>query len=265
MPLPTVYPLRRVALRIVSNCMCINLLSGSTDKELCHHDPLYYNVIESTDPYYTINEHDMISDFQQNICIPSSSEEFWSGVAKVPAERPFSPNLLESCRKEMEKRGLKLFDGYQNVDCAINNTTRTSSGLGNQTRGLCASRSYMLKSPPTPCKGRSFEAGHHRFVQTTAEVHNYYLEAKSVIPSEVVRNDQSSFPIAKDEDYKNSALQDSTLYMNSEHSEITTKNGGFDKKQLPQSEVSNSSANCHGASASIHYEDALSVYEVYIL
>ena len=245
--------------------MCINFLSGSTDKELRHHDPLYYNVIESTDPYYTINEHDMISNFQQNISIPSSSNEFWSDVRKVRAERPFSPNLLESCRKEMKKRGLKLFDGYQNGHCAINNTTRTSSGLGNQRYGLCASQSNILKSPPTPCKGRSFHAGHHRFVQTTAEVHDYYLEAKSVAPNGVVRKDQNSFSIAKDKDYKNNALQDSTLHINSAHSEITTKNGGFDKKRLPRSEVSNNSANCHGASASIHYEDALSVYEVYVL
>ena len=266
MPLPSAYPLRLAPI-IVVNSMCINVLSGLTDKELCHHDPLYYNVIESTDPYYTINEHDMISNFQEYICIPSSSNEFRSDVRKVRAERPFSPNLLESCRKEMKKRGLKLFDGYQNVDCAINNPTRTSSGLGNQRYGLCASQSNRLKSPPTPCKGRSMQTGHNRFVQTTAEVRNYYLEAKSVIPDEVVRNDQSSFSIVIDEDYKNSALQDSTLHMNSEHSKqlVTTKNDGFDKKRLTQSEVRNSSANCQGASSSIHYEDALSVYEVYVL
>ena len=245
--------------------MCINFLSGSTDKELCHHDTIYYNTIESTDPYYTINEHDMISNFQENICIPSSINEFWSDVTTVPTGRPFSPNLLESCRQEMEKKGLKLFDGYQNGDCAIDNTTGMSSELGNQTHGLCASRSNKLNSPPTPCNGRSFQTGHHRYLQTTAEVHNYYLEAKSVAPNGVVRNDQNSFSIAKDKDYKNNALQDSTLHINSAHSEITTKNGGFDKTRLPRSEVSNNSANCHGASASIHYEDALSVYEVYVL
>ena len=160
---------------------------------------------------------------------------------------------------------MKLFDGYQNVDCVINNTIGTSSGLGNQRYGLCASQSNILKSPPTPCKGRSFHAGHHRFVQTTAEVHDYYLEAKSVAPNGVVRNDQNSFSIAKDKDCKNNTLEDSTLHINSEHSEITTKKGGLDKKRLPPSEVSNNSANCHGASASIHYEDALSVYEVYVL
>ena len=135
--------------------MCINFLSGSTDKELCHHDPLYYNTIKSTDPYYTINEQDMMSKFPENIGIPSSSSEFWSDITKVPTERPFLPNLLESCCQEMEKKGFKLFDGYQNVDI----TTKTSSGLGSQSHGLCASRSNILKSPPTPCKGRSFHTG----------------------------------------------------------------------------------------------------------
>ena len=63
----------------------------------------------------------------------------------------------------------------------------------------CVSRSIIPKSPPTPCKGRSFQAGHHRFVPTTAEVHNsYYLEVKSVIPDSVVRNDHNNFSIAKD-------------------------------------------------------------------
>ena len=162
--------------------MCINFLSGSTDKELCHHDPLYYNTIKSTDPYYTINEHYMISNyFQENISIPSSSSEFWPDVTKVPPQRLFSPNLLESCRQEKEKKGLKLFNGYQNVECANNNATRASSGLRNQSHGLCASRNNRLKSPPTPCKGHSFQTEHHRFVQTTAEVQDYYLEAKSVI------------------------------------------------------------------------------------
>ena len=55
--------------------------------------------------------------------------------------------------------------------------------------------------------------------------------------------------------------------MNSEQSEqlVTSKNGSLDTKRLPASEESNNSANYHGASASIHYEDALSVYEVYVL
>ena len=176
-----------------------------------------------------------------------------------------STKLVRIMSPRSGKKGLKLLDGYQNVDCSINNTTKTSSGLGNQSHGLCASRRNILKSPPTPCEGRSFHAGHHRFVQTTAEVHDYYLEAKSVAPNGVVRNDQNSFSIAKDKDYKNNTLQDSTLHINSEHSEITTKKGGLDKKRLPPSEVGNNSANCHGASASIHYEDALSVYEVYVL
>ena len=244
--------------------MCINFLSGSTDKELCHHDPLYYNTIKSTDPYYTINERDMMSNFPKNICIPSSSNVFWSDVTEVPTERPFSPNLLESCRQEMGKKGFKLFDGYQNVD----NTTKMSSGLGSQSHGQCASQSNTLKSPPTPCKGRSFYAGHHRFVQTTAEVHDYYLEAKSVIPNSVVKSDHINFSTEKDNNHaKTDVLHDSTLHMNSEHSKqlVTTKNGGFDDQRLPQSEVSNDSANCHGASASIHYEDALSIYEVYVL
>ena len=100
MPLPSAYPLRLAPI-IVVNSMCINVLSGLTDKELCHHDPLYYNVIESTDPNYTINEHDMISNFQEYICIPSSRKNFWPDVTTVPTERPFSPNLLE-------KKGLEI-------------------------------------------------------------------------------------------------------------------------------------------------------------
>ena len=107
MPLPTVYPLRRAL--IFSNNMCINFLSGSTDKELCHHDTIYFNTIESTDPYYTINEQDMMSNFPKNSGIPSSSSEFWSDITKVPTERPFSPNLLESCCQEMEKKIMNIY------------------------------------------------------------------------------------------------------------------------------------------------------------
>ena len=113
----------------------------------------------------------------------------------------------------LEKKGLKLFNSYQNAECAINNTTKTSSGLRNQSHGLCASQSNILNSPPTPCKGHSFQTGHHRFVQTTAEVNNLYFEAKSVIPNGVVKNDHKNFSMEKDKDCKRIICCGTLLYI----------------------------------------------------
>ena len=82
-----------------------------------------YEVINSAKPdseYCNINECDMMTNFKQNIRTPTSDKDY--EVKKSP-KRPRSPNLMESCYREMEKKGLRFFDGYKNVEPVITKKT----------------------------------------------------------------------------------------------------------------------------------------------
>ena len=78
-----------------------------------------YEVINLAKPeskYCTINECDMMTNFNQKIRTPTSDKDY--EVKKSP-KRPRSPNLMESCNREMDKKGLRFFDGYKNVEPLI--------------------------------------------------------------------------------------------------------------------------------------------------
>ena len=185
----------------------------------------------------------MMTNFQQNISLPTSGEDFRLdfGVRRSPW-RPTSPNLLDSCCKELERKGLKFFDNYKYADAAIYNKT------------------HMPRSPPTQCRGFFTHTRHHNSELTTsAEMHEYYLKPKPDFSRHTYVNisrEQIDLHCNKKDDGEANdncrATMDGSV---SEGDNQVAKSDSRQQEMPPLPSVQDE----------IQYEDALSIYEVYTL
>ena len=208
-----------------------------------------YDVIEPSDPYQlysTINECDMMRTFHQYMRLSSPESDTWS---EDTLTQPSSPSLLQSCITEMEKKGLGLFPHYQNFPVVSDNTKAPSSRKS--IYESATNTDNMPESPPIPCGGQ---------FTTIAEVHSIYLEEKPGIASRSTERGifQRKKETANDlENSKTHAANIGTGIGNSQ-SVASQELAVFDKEQ------STSSPEDFNGSQ-LQYEDALSIYKVYIL
>ena len=225
------------------------------------NDTLDYEGIDPTNPYSssdycTIDESNMIRNFQQDICSASSDKDSWSdgALAKFP-QRPASPNLLESCYQEMEKKGLRFFGVNQNVEQAINKCSKTRMDplSVNQCCWSATNKSFLWGSPPTPCKHSSRAKLPGREV-TAAELYNHCLHEKPDNENTSVRRD-----LINVHTYENVDCQANDIL------HPANKNVDDPKARCDKGQFVTPSLPPPDKELSIQYEDALSVYEVYIL
>ena len=255
-------------------CSCLITFVLELRRDESEKQHLDYDAIESTDPYsdyHTIDESKMIRNFNQNsVCLPSPSDDCWSGDALTTAlpQRPSSPNLLESCYQEMEKKGLTFFNRSQNDEQSVTNRTRMAIQSGYQKFGSAraTNKGSSPQSPPSPCRNFS-QLRQHISEITSAEIHDYYLEPKSSTPNTFIERDLNPSGTSNEEHDDGEVMDDLR----------TNANGDYrgDDKKLSNTENSGSvtlqdvangpSVGNVSASIGLQYEDALSVYDVYIL
>ena len=185
----------------------------------------------------------MMTNFQQNVSLPTSGEDSWLDfdVRRSPW-RPRSPNLLDSCCKELERKGLKFFGSYKYVDAGIYNKT------------------HMPRSPPTACRDFFTHTRHHNSELTTsAEVHEYYLEPKPDFSRHtyvnISREQIDLHCNKKDDGEANDNCQATMDGSVSEGDNQVAKSDSRQPERPPLPSVQDE----------IQYEDALSIYEVYTL
>ena len=208
-----------------------------------------YDVIEPSDPYQlysTINECDMMRNFHQYMHLSSPEGDTWSEDTLM---QPSSPTLLQSCIIEMEKKGLGIFPHYQNFPVVSDNTKAPSSRKS--IHESATNTNNMPESPSNPC-GERFT--------TIAEVHNIYLEEKPGIAS---RSTERGIFQSKEEtanDLENSKTHAAYLGAGIGNSK------SVDSQELAVSDEEQSTSSPEDFNGSqLQYEDALSIYEVYIL
>ena len=230
----------------------MHLLEYESQEDKYGHHSVNYEVIKSEDPYQlysTINECDMMSNFYQNICLSSPESDTWS---EDTLKRPSSPSLLQSCYQEMEKKGLGVFQHHQQNFPASSVKTKISlSNIENWNHGRANSKSKMSESPPIPCSGQ---------FTTSAEVHNIYLEEKPGLDNCFTERGKYQSKEDSDNDQGNSKTHAVNLDTAIDKSKPVANQeiAVSDKEQsTPSTEDFNGSP--------IQYEDALSIYEVYIL
>ena len=204
----------------------------------------------------------MIKIFEQDIRFPSPDKDTWSDNAVLP-QRPMSPNFLESCSKELENSGLRLFDSYKYVEPATTDKTCMPRPQlsGNQHSGLSTN-----KRPPTtpiPCRGFFTHTRHHNSELTTsAEVHEYYLEPKPDFSRHtyvnISREQIDLHCNKKDDGEANHNCQATMASFESEGDNHIAQSDNRKPERPPSPSV-------HDAPPQKQYEDALSVYDVYIL
>ena len=157
---------------------------------------------------------------------------------------PRSPKLLEACYKELEKKGLRFFDSFKIVEPAITNKAR------------------ILQHPPTPCSNLSFHTRHHSSELTTVEVHECYLDPKPDTSHTYVNigREQTDFRHNEKNDCEANDNLHAIIIDNSESEgdkrEAQSYHGQPESLSIP---------SVHEVSPPIQYEDAESVWEVYIL
>ena len=174
----------------------------------------------------------MMTNFQQNVSLPTSGEDSWLDfdVRRSPW-RPRSPNLLDSCCKELERKGLTFFGSYKYVDAAIYN------------------KNHMPRSPPTPCRGFFTHTRHlNSELTTSAEVHEYYLQPKPDFSRHTYVNKE-------DDGVANDNCQVTMDSFESEGDNQVAKSDNRQPERPPSPSVH----------YEIQYEDAQSIYEVYTL
>ena len=185
----------------------------------------------------------MMTNFQQNISSSTSDQDSWLDfdVRRSPCH-PRSPNLLDSCCKELERKGLTFFDSYKYVDAAICNKTHVS------------------RSPPTPCRGSfTHTRPHNSELTTSAEVHEYYLEPKPDFSRHTYVNisrEQIDLHCNKNDDVE--ANDNCQVTMDGFESEGDNQVAKSDNRQTERPPL----PSVHDK---IQYEDAQSIYEVYTL
>ena len=159
--------------------------------EECQHNTHDYEVIDSTNPYpdyCTVEESHMIKNFQQqDICLPSPGEDTWSNNTSL--QLPASPNLLELCCLEMEKKGLRFFGRYQNEAITVDNITIMLPESTIQRCGSDTNKGSISQSPPTPYRN-SAKTGDRGLVLITAEIHSCCINQKLDMCNSFVRRDK---------------------------------------------------------------------------
>ena len=183
----------------------------------------------------------MITNFQANNRIPASDMDSWPDyeVRKSP-KPPRSPNLLAACYKELEKKGLDFFDSYK----IVTNKTLTP------------------QSPLTSCRNLSSQTRYHSSELTTVEVHECYLEPKPDTSHTYVNVGRAQVDFHHNEK-DDSEANDNFHAIISDHSE--SKGDKREAQSYNGQPESPSIPPVHEVSHPIQYEDAESVWEVYIL
>ena len=213
--------------------------------EECQHNTHNYEVIDSTNPYpdyCTVEESHMIKNFQQqDICLPSLEKDTWSDNASL--QLPASPDLFKSCCLEMEKKGLTFFGSYQNEEIRINNQTIMLPESTIQSCESTTNKGCISRCLPTPYRHSAKRKDQGLTIATTAEIHNDFIGRDSVHTYENM-NCQG-----------NDNLQSANA--SSDNHDNRSDNGQAGGNTLPSVYAEPSPIQC--------YEDALSVYKVYIL
>ena len=230
---------------MIIDCIIVEY-SQAVKRDTC---TVNYDVIEPSDPYQlysTINECDMMRNFHQYMHLSSPESDTWSEDTLM---RPSSPSLLQSCIQEMEKKGLGLFPHYQNFPVVSDNPKAPSSRKS--IYESATNTDNLPESPPIPCGGQ---------FTTIAEVHNIYLEEKPGLDNCFTERGKYQSKEDSDNDQGNSKTHAVNLDTAIDKSKPVANQeiAVSDKEQsTPSTEDFNGSP--------IQYEDALSIYEVYIL
>ena len=184
----------------------------------------------------------MIKNFQQqDICLPSPEKDTWSDNASL--QLPASPDLFESCCLEMEKKGLTFFGSYQNEEIRINNQTIIPPESTIQSCGSYINKGCISPFPQTPYRHSAKRRDQGLVITTTAEIHSDFIGRDEVHTYENMnrqRNDDLQAANASSDNHDN-----------------RSDNGQAGGNTLPSVYAEPFPIQC--------YEDALSVYEVYIL
>ena len=178
---------------------------------------------------------------QQDICLPSHEKDTWSDNASL--QLPTSPHLFESCCLEMEKKGVRFFGSYQNGAITINNPTIMRPESNIQSCGSDTDNGCISRSPPTPYIHSAKRRDHCLAITTTTEIHNDVIGRDEVHTYENM-NRQG-----------NDNLQSANA--SSDNHDNRSDNGQAGGNTVPSVHAESPPIQC--------YEDALSVYEVYIL
>lgn len=203
------------------------------------------DAIDLADPYQlysTIDECDMMSNF--HLSSPGKSTR-----SRDILKRPPSLSLLQSCCHEMDKKGLGLFHNYQNIQTLSDKAQKPqASSLEKWNHNSATNKNHLLQHPPIPCGGK--------FI-TSAEIHNCYLEAKPDSASSSKERDNS-------EDLDN-VQGNSKTHAVSLGAGLKGGKPSTDKEAAGSDKEQSTSSPDDYNSPPIQYEDALSIYEVYIL
>ena len=188
----------------------------------------------------------MIKNFQQqDICLPSPERDTWSDNASL--QLPASPNLLNSCCLEMEKKGLRFFGSYPNEAITVDNRTIMLPESTILSCGSATNKGSISQSPPKPYRHSAKTGDRGLVLTTTAEIHNDFIRGDEVHTYENMDcQGNDSLQAAN-------ASSDSSV----DNHDTISDNGQAGGTTVP---------SVHAEPSPIQfYEDALSVYEVYTL
>ena len=229
-----------------SQILEINPGINPEEYQLNTHD---YEVIDSTNPYpyyCTVDESHMIKNSQQqDICLPSPGEDTWSDNASL--QLPASPNLLELCCLEMEKKGLRFFGRYPNEAITVDNRTIMLPESTIQSCESTTNKGCISRCLPTPYRHSAKRKDQGLTIATTAEIHTDFIRGDEVHTYENMDcQGNDSLQAAN-------ASSDSSV----DNHVTISDNGQAGGTTVP---------SVHAEPSPIQfYEDALNVYEVYTL